>query len=182
MTTRIKLSQADKEEVIARVADNHKHKTFDVHDQDDIIQQVWLIALSIIDDFEPSKGKVVDVKKSLEHWLNASISNRLSNFYRDKYLVPQRMMPNKSDVKPHNLLSALDIDIVRDTIKFNCNAKSMENEIWCAIFTGLDPVNLDILESLMSGEIINCYYKNKLISSINLILEEKWPKISLSGL
>lgn len=169
------LNESEVIEIITMVVKNHKNKVFGIYDQKDIEQEAWIIALEKMGSFNFEKAKQKDIKKAFECWLNAVISNRLANLFRDKYIVPQRSLKSdKSDVdqtKRINLMHPIDISSTSDS-NLKTNFVSFDfNEIK-DIVDKLDSDNLDILDSILSGEKINCYYRNKLLKSINKIKRE----------
>jgi hypothetical protein len=167
---KIKLSQNDIYDVIDKVAKNHRNKSFSCYTTDDIEQQVWVIALEKLDEFDQSRCKESNVKKALEHWLNTVISNRLSNFYRDKYLVLCKISKHLNN----NINSPLSLD--SKMVKLNnglIDLEILKNESWEIILSSLDDIYNDILESILSGETVSSYYKIKLFNKIKFIWDEK---------
>jgi hypothetical protein len=158
-------------EVMTKVVKNHRNKAFGIYTEDDIEQEAWTIILEKLPDFAYDRSKVKDVKKSLEHWLNTILSNRLKNLFRDKFLVPQRMIPSKKERPANNLLSPLDIQFAMEDSSTHY-LESMDNEFWEFLLREIPVPFLDILESLMSGERINCYYKGKLSEQIAALKEK----------
>lgn len=158
-------------EVISAVAKNHKNKSFECYTPDDIEQEVWVIALQKLPEFELDRTKQTNLKKSLEHWLNKVVSNRLSNFYRDKWTVP-----NKEHIKNSQTLFNPEIDV--QYLEKICNQDSnifnnlILQENWQLILKNLNEVYFDILDSILNGEDVTPYYKIKLLSKIKTILEE----------
>lgn len=62
--------------VINKIANEHCHKTFAFLDEDDLRNEIWVICLEKIDDFEEDRGK-------LEHFLRVTVKNRLINKFKD---------------------------------------------------------------------------------------------------
>lgn len=174
------LTKVEISEVIQKVAKNHKNKRFGPYTEDDIEQEVWIIALNKLPEFVPERGKHKDLKQALENWLNTVISRRLANFYRDKHLVPQKLLKsdknNSQTQKRKNLMNPLDIDdISDDCVRFQ-SQDILENECWQIILDNLNEEMLDALDALLSGQPIGSYYKNKLKNEIKSIIGEKWLK------
>lgn len=171
------LIQSQVIDICTKVAKNHNNKSFSYFESDDIEQQAWIIILDKIGEFDPSKGTTNNIEQSLENWLNTIVSRRLSNFYRDKFKVPQKQLKSdKSEydqVKRQNLMKPLDISYVSDVSENNdIVSRLVDGELWQTIIAQLSPEYLDILDSILSGEKINCYYKNKLIIQIKNIMDE----------
>lgn len=177
------ISEAKLIEVINKVASNHERKAFAHFTQEDIRQIVWEKVLEKLKDFSMDKSKVNDVEKALENWLNKVISRQLMNFYRDEFLVPTQQ--NKKDKSPEitarcmSLYSPLEISTVVNSDNdcaniYGCIAESVE--IFDYIISKLDTYELDILDSVLSGEEINHYYKSKLLLSVKKILSEYYGK------
>jgi len=152
-------------EIVNKVADNHSHKGFAYYTSDDIKQEVWCIVLEAINGFDVKRGKVKDVKKALEHWLNTIVARRLVNLYRDKYIVPHKS-------KNHNLLEPYDIAIIGDLDHLKISYDLIESEYWEIIKKYLNLEEWFILEALMSGEKIPSYCRIRLKKKIMSILSE----------
>ena len=168
------LSESEVIEIITMVVKNHRNKVFGIYEQRDIEQEAWIIALEKMHNFNFEKAKQKNIKKAFECWLNTVISNRLTNLFRDKYIVPQRgLKSDKSEVdqtKRVNLMHPIDISSTSDsTLK---TVDFIDFDGIKEIVSKLDNDNLDILDSILSGEKINCYYRNKLLKSINKIKKE----------
>ena len=155
-------------EVIQKVAKNHRDKAFGSYTPEDIEHEVWLIALNKIELFKPNKGKVVDEKKALERWLNVVISNRLKNLYRDEYVVPQRLHKDNKN----NLLKPLDITSIGDRSDNIELIEIVQNkELWNYVLQNISDSEIEILDGLLSGELINSYYKNKIFIKIKELIK-----------
>ena len=159
------MSKEEIYEVITKVAKNHCKKKFAYLTEDDIENKAWEIALKQLPEFVVSKGKAKNPAKSLEHWLNAVVSNRLKNYYRDEFEVK-----NKSQI-----VSPVSLDTTMDTPDLNIGFVDIYNsEFWNLIIRNLSDNYLDILEAILSGEKVNTYYKNKLQTKIKVIWKTKW--------
>lgn len=175
------LTEAEIIEVIDKVAQNHSKKAFSYYTSSDIKQEVWRIALEKLIEFSLEKSRhPLNPKKALEHFLNTVMARRLSNLYRDKYLVPQKALKSdrsESDQRKRvNLMHPLDINEISESNIRSINGDVLESEIWAIVNKNLNDEEFDILDALLSGERINCYYKNKLLTQINKILDEKWER------
>ena len=158
------ISQAEIYEVIGRVAKNHRNKCFGSYTKQDIEQEVWIIALEVLPKFEMDKGTQKDPKRALEYWLNKVMTNKLKNLYRDKFIVPQRLHKEGCS---NNLLSAINIDDVGEVIsKDNLENIVGSEDLSAKIIDQLSDSDLEILDSLLSGENIPSYYKTKLLRKI----------------
>jgi DNA-directed RNA polymerase specialized sigma24 family protein len=168
------LNPQDYIDVLSKVAKNHRSKSFDYHTEDDIEQESYLIALSKLKEFVPSRGKSDNLNQSLENWLNTVVSRRLKNFYRDKYVVPQKSLKSDRNLNEQsnrvNLMHPLNLhDISDESFKF-IDTKYVDNDIWITIINALDDDMKDVLEAILSGQTIKCYYRNKLYRCIKSIL------------
>lgn len=163
------LTVQDVQDVIAKVAKNHRDKYFDIYDAEDIEHEVWLICYNILPKFEQSRSKEQSPKKALEHWLNSCVSKRLINFHRDKFVSRPKEFKSDRGVKLYqqkfNLAYPLGLDDVPET----CFEKTLEFYILekeNSILPLLSEELIEILESYLSGEVLRPYYKNKLIQAI----------------
>ena len=166
--------------VIDKVANNHKSKAFAHFTQDDMKQIVWEIALRKLKDFSIDKSKETNIEKALENWLNKVMSRQLINFYRNNFLVPtQQNKREKNPSKtaactslfaPANILNVIkNEDQHCDSL---CHKVKQDLEFWDFLISRLDVYQLDTLDSLLSGEDINPYYKSKLLKDIKIIMKE----------
>lgn len=163
------MTRAEMMEVIHKVAKNHRNKDFGYFTKEDIEQEVWLIALDRMGDFQPKRGTQKDEKKSFEHWINCVVSNRLKNLYRNKYVVPQRL----HKARPTNLVNPICIDNVAEKSQIIEFHELIENkEIWQFLLKELNDCDLLVLDSLLSGENVGSYYKIKLCNKIKGLLDE----------
>lgn len=155
-------------EIIEKVALNHKNKTFNYYTTEDIYQIVWTIALEKLSDFNINKTLEKKPEKALEHWLNTIISNRLSNLYRDEYVVPKQLKFGKNT----NVIDPISIHDIEYNAVENISSIHLENkELWNDVLNDLTEMELIVLESLLSGENITSYYKIKLIKRIRSIID-----------
>lgn len=158
--------------IIEKVANNHDHKTFGFYTKGDIHQEIWIIVLEKLAEFDVKKTKTGNIGKSLEHWLNSVVSKRLINLYRDRFLVPQKYKfdnPNKTGTAhmPHGL------DFNYDNVppsKINLN--EFEFEIIEYLVNNLTAFEVKILECVINGEKVSQYYKNKLSKSVKVLLKQ----------
>jgi hypothetical protein len=63
-------------EVINRIAKEHSGKTFGYLNSEDLKNEIWVICLEKLKEFDEDKGK-------LEHFLRSSVKNRLINRFKD---------------------------------------------------------------------------------------------------
>lgn len=170
------LNRDDIINVITNVVKNHRNKAFSYYTEEDIEQEAWIIALNKLGDFVPARGKNKDIKQSLENFLNTVVSRRLKNLYRDKYVVPQRTL--KSDKSPGdqnkrtNLMHPLNLEEISEDKLHGLTSMIFENESWNKIIQNLNEDLIDILDAMLSGQIIKCYYRNKLLYNIKSIMEQ----------
>jgi len=154
--------------VISKVAQNHKNKAFAYYTEEDIYQEIWIMALEKLYKFKPNRGKTKNIEKSLEHWLNAVISNQLKNLYRDKYIVPQRIHIGKNN----RLLTPADVDSLSEYEEEIDLFSILENkELWHMIIDSLSDYDIEVLDSLLSGETVTSYYKNKVLKKIFKVID-----------
>jgi hypothetical protein len=167
-------------EVVDKVAKNHRNKSFGPYTEEDIEQEVWIIALSKLPEFVPERGKHKNLRQSLENWLNTVVARRLANFYRDKWVVPQRKLKSDKSGAQHkkriNLMHPLDIEEISEDNASLGPSDILESEYWKIVLENLDEDLIDILDAMLSGQTVNCYYRNKLSNKIEKIREEKWQK------
>jgi len=163
-------------DIVSKVANNHKNKHFGYFTSEDIIQEVWAIALDRLKEFDYNRGKESNIEKALEHFLNNVIARRLSNLYRDHYVVPQRQLKSdKSDydqVKRINLMHPVNISDLSEESIGSFIEYTFDNDHWYYIIHHLSEENIDILDALLSAEKVSCYYKNSLLRSINGLINE----------
>jgi DNA-directed RNA polymerase specialized sigma24 family protein len=101
------------------VAKIHRGKTFDYHTKTDIEQQVWVIAIEALPKYENKKTKTKNPELAFESWINAVVSRRLKNFYRDRYTVKHREKANDSNfdkIKKNNLSRPLDLGLAESVV------------------------------------------------------------------
>ena len=142
--------------MITKVAANHRNKTFGHYLEEDIEQEVWIIALEKLPDFVPNRGTQKDVKRSFEYWLNAVISNRLKNLYRDRFVVPNKYIKNMIDL--------LDVNDIKQHVFGNDNFIKL-------LVNSLTNLEHEVLESLLCGEIVSSYYKVRILRKVKDLWE-----------
>lgn len=153
------------------MAKNHRKKQFDIHEEEDIEQQVWSIALKLLKSYDPEKSTSTDPMKGLESWLNRSISSRLKNFYRDKFGA--RHKPRKGDTeydqqKRVNLHHPLELDNVDLPDPVN----SLEDrEFYDFLIGEMEYQQIEVMYCCMSGENVGSYYKHRLQVEITRLRE-----------
>lgn len=166
----IKIKGLSEQEIIDignKVAFNHSAKKFDYHNEDDIYQQVWIIILQQIDQFQPDRINSNNIKQGLENWLNGVVSKRLKNFYRDNFAIKQQSRKtdkNESEtIKRKSLQHPVAICEVGEIIQ---NLNILDDiefyDIWDFIVKELTWEEVDVLDAILSGEIVPQYYKTKL--------------------
>lgn len=151
--------------VVQKVAANHRNKSFDIYSSADIEQEVWVLALKHLPEFDLSRCKYDDVEKSFEHWLNKVMSTRLTNLHRDKFLIKRRNK-NKEMVATVSMNSA-DFDL--DQL-FEHNHNSID--FWDLVNKHFTEDDFDVLESILSNENINSYYKVKLKNKMKEVFKD----------
>lgn len=63
-------------DLISRIAEEHSHKVFGYLKEEDLQNEIWVICLKLLESYDYSKGE-------LEHFLRASVKNRLVNRFKD---------------------------------------------------------------------------------------------------
>lgn len=158
------LTEVEIQEVILKVAHNHKNKDFGYFTEEDIIQEASIIALEQLPNFVDTRaahGK--DTKKALESWLNVVLSTRLSNLYRDKFIVPQRDSKKRKSHNPSRRqlfnpgVFDASLDFPDTTFDFQFTDELLE-----VLKSNMTTEELVVLECEINGEILPQYYRNKL--------------------
>jgi len=62
--------------IIQKIADEHSHKKFGYLTKEDLKNEIWIICLEKLKEFDHSRGE-------LEHFLRVLVKNRLVNRYKD---------------------------------------------------------------------------------------------------
>jgi hypothetical protein len=171
------LSPKEVTEIIQKVAENHKHKTFGSFTSDDIYQQACLICTIKIQEFSIHKQNTKKPKQALENFLNKVVSNRLKNFFRDNEGIHYKdYKSDKSSFDKQqriNLLNPIDVHVTNDrNLKHSFEENFESLDLLEFIFKRLDEENIEILESVLSGDNINSYHKSKLCEEVKKILNE----------
>lgn len=157
--------------VIQKVAKNHRKKAFGIWGPNDIEHEVYIIAQKILPDFNTKfikKNK--SAEQALENWLNSSISKRLINFHRDKFVGNPKKFKSARGLKLHqrkfNLSYPLDLTEVAEDNLVNFFDTFDDFEAKDRFLAGLNEAEIDIVESYLSGEKLSSYYKNIFIRII----------------
>lgn len=161
--------------IIDRVASFHKNKVFLHFDSNDIEQQVRLTCWQKINGFDPSRRKNNNkIEQALENWLNRIVSNRLKNLYRDHVKIVQKDFKKDDEFskqKRQNLLMPVSLSEGIDICGIDSNNIEFQ-ELLGIIVDNIDHELFDILEALLSGEIIGDYYKKRLFQAITKVLQD----------
>lgn len=169
------LEEGDIINIINKVAKNHSAKAFSYYTEEDIEQEVWIITLKALKGFKPKRAKADGVGQALENWLNIVVSRRLKNFYRDNYVVPQkRLNSDKSEFtsqKRKFLMHPISLGEADENNFLGAKSELIieDNKFLELLVKELDFFLYDTLETILSGESINCYYKNKLYQIIKKV-------------
>jgi hypothetical protein len=164
-------TEEQENQVIQRVINNHKNKTFDIYDEDDIKSEIWLIAKSGIKDFDLSKIKASDPLQALENFLNTHVRNRLANFYRDKR--GNKMKPKSGDdefrhglrlsaINPTSLTQEFDVPVFSEDLDYSI-------EDLHKIFADFTPSDLELYYASLSNVNIGQQSKKRLEVLINVL-------------
>jgi hypothetical protein len=165
-------------EIIAKVAKNHENKVFGSYTKDDIRNECWIIALKQLPEFEISKRKNTNVEGALENWLNAILSRRLANFFRDKFVVPLQIKKKDTNPAVYNQKKSLFFPATLTSAESVQDFSSLTNdeEVFHILVEELDPYSLDVMDAILSGEVVNLYYKTKLFAKIKTILKDYYER------
>lgn len=63
-------------DLISRISREHSHKTFGYLTEEDLQNEIWCICLKLLESYDHTKGEK-------EHFLRASVKNRLINRFKD---------------------------------------------------------------------------------------------------
>lgn len=158
-------------EVIHKVALNHQAKKFDYHTEEDIYQEVWVICWSKMEEFNPDRGTTTKQAQALENWLNRVVATRLANFYRDNFGVKHRKLKcDKSETehqKRINLSHPIDLSFASEVSQLLPHSVNYTEELWQYILSCADKHISELLQSILSGEHLNSYYRLKLVNFLN---------------
>lgn len=153
--------------IIRKVAKNHRNKAFDIYEETDIENEVFLIAHKILPDFNTNLIGTKTPEQALENWLNSSISKRLINFHRDKFVGNPNKFKSERGLKLHqrkfNLLYPLNIEEISEDQLFDTLSNNDNFELRDKFFAQLDEISFDLIESYLSGEILSNHYKEVLL-------------------
>lgn len=185
--TKDKITRQGLIDLIDKVANIHKNKSFGYLTQDDIYGQVWVICLTQLERYDPGKGAGNTTINSIERWLNKVVRNRLANFHRDQYSSVNEVHRQSR----LNIINCLPIDIV--------NTSSLKTKIENPNFTDglifeelkdfvvlrlneIDPTGelLLIFESCLNQDNVSAYYKGKLSKEVLKIMQE-WQEMHNDG-
>lgn len=81
-------------DLINRIANEHCKKTFGYLDEDDLKNEIWIICLDRLDEYDDSRG-------NLEHFLRVTVKNRLINKFKDITKSVRSPCPRCPFFKPH---------------------------------------------------------------------------------
>ena len=174
-TSGVKISKEDVLSLIEKIAHTHMGKTFAYMTQDDIAAQARLICIQQLKYYEPEKGSGWDDINSLERWLNRVVKNRLKNFYRDHC-----GSLNEEHKKARMSLSAKARNKKDDSKNYEQAQTQKEETENSVIFSELKDFveerlsveGLEIYRACLSEEPVKSYYKNKLRSEIQEMMQE----------
>ena len=161
-------------ELIDKIAQMHRTKSFSYFSEEDIESQVKLICIQQLIYYEPHKGLGVTVINSIERWLNKVVKNRLANYYRDNYSsVNERHKKTRA-----SLNNCIDIDLVHAT-DFKSNVEHFDPtynlryiEFKDFVESRLNEELLDIYHACLDDENVSSYYKSKLNQQMSKIVDE----------
>lgn len=154
---------------IQKISDKLAAKyTFGVYDEDDIKQEIFIIAAKALPNFDPEKA-------SLENFLFVHISNRLKTLIRDNHYTSGK---NWIEDRKKNIINTVCIDKIDDNSERSChlnidNETNLDKKI---IFELIDANLPSYLRSdylrLLHGNSIPTARKEKVIDAISSILKE----------
>jgi len=169
------ITESDLIEVINKIAHMHQNKKFGYFTEEDIFSQVWVICLEQLNTYDPNKGEGDNQLNSFERWFNKIVRNRLSNFYRDKYLS----VNEKHRLSRMNLINCLNIDNIDVTHEINarCVDSGTASNLILEEFKDFVEKRLsddvrDIYHDCIDDENVSSYYRSKLARELNNIIKE----------
>jgi hypothetical protein len=83
-------------DIISRISEEHSHKTFGYLDENDLKNEIWLICLEKVRDYQPERGE-------LENFLRVSVKNRLVNKFKDMTKSVRSPCPRCPFFKPNEV-------------------------------------------------------------------------------
>lgn len=141
---------------------------FGVYDEDDIRQEIFIIAAKALQNFDPKKA-------TLENFLFVHISNRLKTLIRDNHYTSGK---NWIEDRKKNIINTVHIDKIDENKEEAChlNIEQEENLDKKIIFELIDKhlpsyIRADYLR-LLYGISIPTARKERVIGIIHTILEE----------
>jgi DNA-directed RNA polymerase specialized sigma24 family protein len=154
---------------IQKIADKLASKyTFGIYDEDDIKQEIFLIAASALDKFDEAKA-------SLENFLFVHVNNRLKTLIRDNHFTNGK---NWIEDRKKNIINTVDIDKIDENSEKGCHfnlneAAELDKK---TIFELIDKhlqshLRADYLR-LLHGNSIPTARKEKVITAISSILKD----------
>lgn len=165
-------TQEQETAIIEKVIKNHKGKTFDIFDSDDIANEIWIICTNGIKSFDVSKIKAENSLQALENFLNTHVRNRLANLYRDKR--GNKLKPKAGeDEFSHNLrLSAANPTSL--TPEFDVPFEDVFDDDYemflsTKVFSDFDLVDLELYYSENSNVNIGNHHRQKLQDFLKMI-------------
>lgn len=174
--TKEKVSEDDLIGAMNRVAKNHRKKKFGYFTEEDIEGEIKALILKHLDSFDYTKGKGPSVVNSFERWFNKVIHNKLFNFHRDKYSSTNETYKNSR----MNIMNCLDLNYMLKRGDLDSVCKMNENKLDDIIYdelkefveSRLSPECYIIYNDCMEDENVSPYYKNKLSTELEKIMEE----------
>jgi DNA-directed RNA polymerase specialized sigma24 family protein len=156
-------------EIVQKIADKLcRRYTFDIYVEDDIRQEIWLIASSAIANFDPAKA-------SLENFLFVHVSNRLKTLLRDKHYTNSKTWVEERKKLVFNTVCIDGIDEdSEDAIQFTIKEDEVLDKkiVFELIDAGLPSfLRADYLR-LLHGISIPTARKEKVMDAISSIMKE----------
>lgn len=156
-------------ETVQKIADKLATKyKFGVYDEDDIRQEIFIIALNSLKNFDPEKA-------SFENFLFVHVNNRLKTLIRDNHYTNNK---NWIEDRKKNILNTVNIDNIDENSEEGCHlnineAECLDKKIVFELIDKHLPAHLraDYLR-LLHGNSIPTARKEKVMTAISSILKE----------
>lgn len=163
--------------IIEDIAKQSRSKAFAYFEKEDIYQEVYIICINALQQYDPNKGKLIN-------YLRCSVRNRLFNLMRDRYFRPhtQKKMFNDFDDRI-NIINALPIDLIKHSEKTLPLCSSLfgttdpseqleQKELFSFILKNIDNEKLCDLRLLMGGKRLKRKQVNDLYECMKTLIKE----------
>lgn len=180
-------------DIINRISEEHSKKTFGYLTEEDLKNEIWVICLDKLNDYDGDRGK-------LEHFLRVSVKNRLINRYKDVAKIVRSPCPKcpfyditcasdcakygdnrhlckkwkKYEMSKNSRNSLLNPteQIIDRAIHEDVLTTMSNQELVDFLFQYVNPVFIKDFECLLSGYRISKNRLSKLKNEVNRVLAE----------